>query len=454
MIKKVLSLASAVFTVKSLISCDVTIPELTNPDVQGAYTLTPAWEKEVDMFSAPVNPKDLKIKKSGETSRGVVSIELTGEIDCGIPLALRKILLGENADVPYGTDYAVFDPLTEPTLNGSPFYKHYYYEFKDKKKDVYGNTVTDTPLENIISLKTLSESSEYSAVTITGITTIYDSKFSVTETNPSLRLLTQIYTNNYLTNSLFSTAGDTMKKTTQYSGTNPNYFSYNVAFVEGYYPVPGPSDSTRDYPKNGMSFLMWNGPGTEKKARVSTSLAKKDFEISWEDVTFKNVPVQYAAWYIKRTGELGAAESVTLPSFPDNAAVDPMPTGDVSSPVTEITIAINVTKSGGSGQIDNFVTPSFYPANSNQKRVFLGEGSVRTTGGYNTEKGDGTITASLEDRIKLVFYNVASGSYDMKNVAYIDTYPPPDYALVSVSLSINVTMTVPDPLPETGDDTE
>jgi len=417
MLKKILFFG----LIASLIGCEADIPELTTGVSAEGYAKTADYPLS-NGDAHPVNPIGLNVGPAVENSNGVVSMELSGAVPCGIPPALQEIVDG-NTQVQ--TDY----PYHHTKWNTPAEDLYYYTDNPDPSDPTKGNH--DKPLENMISLKALSSeyNSQYAAVTLTlpnigaGVT--------VDETNDSLKLLTEKYYNEG-SNARYDVDANNMpwhRSITYSNNENPNYFAYVSADkytnnqIE--YPTPGGPD-TNKLNKGGMSFLIWKGGKQNATVKANNQTIKFD----WSRVNFKSEPLIYAAWY-------------PLPStiISLDPATDP-PNGNNPLPDFHYKVTVPIGNASTGAWVDNFITPSFYPENSTEKRVTLATTRIETTPANPEDEGGSYITVSLADRIRLEFYNVAAGTYSDTQIATIYTSNTDPY-FQQITLYLAITITSP-----------
>jgi hypothetical protein len=219
----------------------------------------------------------------------------------------------------------------------------------------YAN-IDEQPIEEMISLSALYDNPKYTAVTIRGIVA-QKSTVELREENDSLTLLTNSYVNGYNANSsIYDTRRRPAYKNLIY-WYNPNLFSYG-----GYAP-----EFNQDYRgggKGGYNVLVWDGAKSRSRnqSRLKMSYdSGKRWEIAvvdWSAVTFKDVPLQYMAWYIN---------PYYIGSIASNYTVNPRTADYPELNNFYVEVAMN---SRDEAQ-DGFLTPTFYPANSTGKQVYL-----------------------------------------------------------------------------------
>jgi len=411
--------------------------ELTNPYILiGTNTGTPPV---IPKMIFPVNPKGAELKSCYEISTLKYEVNIGGEVDCGIPSGLKNILLPLGGSY-YSTDY--FYNAVTYRLDGSSSVSTLWYD----------SAFSEEFLEDSISFSALYDNSKYTALTISGFDYM-EPYVSVKEYNNSLHVLSQ---SAYYLGVNYNPSLDPMYKSVFYK-KDPRCFlasgkestnSVNIPMRRG---VTYDETSTNpwQYVQNGMgpgfSFILWDGASTKNavfKFSNDSEITWHETEVRWDTLKFNDVPLQYVAWYsITQDKNVKATPPSTSGSAPvaTNNIYEDFTMGAYSVGADITDIALQLT--GVTNTIDNFVLPSFYPANASTKRLYLMNSAGTSAINGKEYVYDGYVKAELADRICLTA--VSTGSTVV--VVGCDTFPPdgthsyPSNPLV-IKLHIKVTV--------------
>jgi hypothetical protein len=368
--------------------------------------------------SYPVNPEGIGIKTAYRTSDGVGHIELAGTVLAykdslanGIPEGLHKIQQPDNssAGLSMNTDFKVTTP-TNTVYPSSPI------------------TIKDVLLEDAISLKSLYNYGNYTAVTIGGLVKSA-SMITVKETTSTVRLYTDQYkattgSNVYIVNSDYRQV---------YYGKNPNFF-----WVEGAPSLGTSPEIPRGYGSGGLSLLLWDGASPKSSTFEISYNSGRTWNttiVDYSGVSFEATDLKYMAWY--------KGNGVFPNQFSSNITVSTVtPDTPNSSGIVE-TFAVDVALTGpGPYYVDDFVTPSFYPISAANKRVYLKQNNLPT--GAQTDSvplTDGG-TIRIADRIRIDISDTTAPIAGTDYIIYCDTYPLENVSAATTLLPIQLVMTL------------
>jgi hypothetical protein len=356
--------------------------------------------------SIPVNPAGVSIKTAYTDSAGNKRVELMGKVPQwtntgdgvsanGIPEGLHKIITG-NAPVTQLTDYP------RPTIAaGDQVYDYTPTPYRGK----------DIPLENNIRLGSLYNTAKYTAVTISGLA---ESKLGITmkETGSTVRLFTEAYLNAGGQNMTdYDRSAFQWRRIT--FGSDPNKFPFG-----SYLDIPRGSGS------GGLNVLVWEGATPKNTALEFSYDGGRTWTktvVDYSGVSFEDVPLEYMAWY-------KAPQAQYYPNA--NSGIDPV-TAIVKTPklpapagalgdISDFNVTIGGR--GGNSIADNFLIPSFYPANATNKQVYLTSDNTPQGSKMSIDDRDGEWTVEIADRIRVTCKK--DGAADKTYRIFCDTYPP------------------------------
>ncbi|MDR2468163.1 MAG: hypothetical protein LBD22_04290 [Spirochaetaceae bacterium] len=314
-----------------------------------------------------VNTGGISIRNARVRSDGALEIMLGGSVAVnGIPQALHEIVWPDGV-VPLAnlkkTDFPVTGTLqTFPPRSQDP-----------------------RPIEDSISLKTVSENSKYTAVTISGLLT-HINFISLREENEALRLYSKNYINGYNSMSaLFNPSVIPMIRELVYY-QDPNFFSDN-----GYNPA-SPIYRGSKAQGGGFTFLIWDG-ANPKRAVFSISYDnRKTFRkafVDWSNVQFTDVPLQSIEWQNTIRASVNSNyHDITLGGsgpggWTGSAIIGQYTSSDLFQPAASIAEGLS---------------PVFAPSNATNKNFHFEDMAGQILGAVYT----GTYTRiELEDRVRI-----------------------------------------------------
>lgn len=329
---------------------------------------------------SPVNPSGVGIKSVYKASDRSTHVELNGTVMAyndfgnqnGIPEGLHAIVTSQTYYPTTTIPHTITDTIIE-TDYPIPALPYETAAYTDQIKTLMaGKTVPlDIPLEKMISLSGLFKNSKYTAVTVSGLARSHRTR--AREKNESLLLFAKSATSPYGGfSAIFDAASIPAYREISYD-LDPNLFSYkgrDTALNPTRMPLRGSSIEG-----GGYNVLIWDGAaetrGWKKQAQFDFSYDYgRTWErtvVDWSDVKFTDVPLQYMAWYVAEIGEpypYGVLFKPPLPTLP-TLVRSPIEDGVYEDFSATIYGLIEAQPS------DNFVFPSFYPANSTEKKVYV-----------------------------------------------------------------------------------
>jgi hypothetical protein len=339
----------------------------------------------------------------------------------------------------------------------------------------YNGAALDVPLENMISLRALYDNPAYTAVTISGLAKAQGAR--VREKNDSLLLFTKQTIAPY---GQFTTVFDSASVPAYRTGSSFNINNFTREGQDISYPGQAamplrgsstPRGSGEYEGGGGYNVLIWDGAnlrGAKKQAQMDFSydIERRRWEktvVDWTDVKFAAVPLQYMAWYVS-AGIYYPNQNVYFKGTAPYIEKTELDAGVYKT----FTLSIDGTKLLlPPVDVDNFLIPSFYPANSTEKKVYLTEKNAPidpTFGGTKlTELAfdpDGNpLTGALFDSEGIPLYSYIVEIYDRIRIRkgipatadttvniYCDTKPPKDNSsvdspVVTIKLALTITAT-------------
>jgi hypothetical protein len=402
-----------------ILSCKEAVIPLMSRDVDGvalapSYLPNPPFGETSSSPSIttyknfPVNPAGVSIRSVTQTSDGVTNIILTGQVNSTTSIVLRDTGGTQEAasagGIPAGL-HSIATPAAIVTDYPIPVLPDPYPRYAYPADHPFARQPLDIPLEDQISLASISKNSNYTALTFSGMV-LSRSGVRVDEFNESLRLSAQLrpFYNTAINTNAFPA------ERSMYFYNDPNLFLLNGSENR---------DVSAGRPRGGFDVLIWDGAA--KKTAAFAILYDGDrtprrFLVDWNAVSFENVPLQYMAWY-----------NTPSPTLPEGVTVSAVgPTSGYNSIYT-VTVT-GVGKMATATSIDNFVTPSFYPANATNR-------SVSITSGYDT----GDFDVEIADRIKVTRNPTSSKGYAGTFEVVCQTYPPSDIPVPPTTLVVTLT---------------
>lgn len=359
----------------------------------------------------PVNPEGISIKTAYIDSEGIRHIEVMGTVRAyqrtdagtranGIPDGLHAIKRQDTGNY-FPTDY-VAPAIMTPVYPGS------------------ATMPKDVPLENLISLKSLYENSNYTAITISGLAGSA-SWIRMKETTQTVLL----YTDQYL-NGFTSAAAMYNKQSPAFRELiftlDPNVFWDGGHMPSGTLIERGSG--------GGLNLLLWSGASPRKSTFDFSTDSGKTWNttiVDYSGVSFEPADLQYMAWY-------NVAPTSYYPPY--NTGTNPI---NVTA-ITKGTITGNTYTAGSPDAndiytgfeitvdelalglaVDDFLTPSFYPISAANKQVYMTNDNL-ANGPKTSIRQDLNLRVEIADRIRVT--RLTPNAIDLEISIFCNTYPP------------------------------